>query len=43
MIPSNETPQHGNGQTPRVPGALAGKIWVSPDFDEPLAEFEDDR
>ncbi len=25
---------------PRKLGALAGKIWISPDFDEPDPEFE---
>jgi len=25
---------------PRNPGALAGQIWIGPDFDDPLPEFE---
>ena len=25
---------------PRKPGALKGKIWISPDFDEPDPELE---
>ena len=26
-------------KTPRKPGALKGKIWVSPDFDEEIPEL----
>jgi len=26
---------------PRTPGAWKGKVWISPDFDDPLPEFED--
>ena len=26
---------------PPMFGALKGKIWISPDFDEPLEEFKD--
>ena len=25
----------------RVPGTAKGQIWMSPDFDEPLEDFED--
>ncbi len=25
----------------RVPGSAKGKIWMAPDFDEPLEEFKD--
>jgi prevent-host-death family protein len=25
----------------RVPGLSKGKIWISPDFEEPLKDFED--
>lgn len=25
----------------RVPGMLKGKMWMSPDFDEPLEDFKD--
>lgn len=25
---------------PRVPGAWAGRVWIAPDFDDPLPEFE---
>jgi prevent-host-death family protein len=25
----------------RTPGAWKGKVWISPDFDDPLPEFED--
>lgn len=28
-------------KTPRVPGALMGKIWVSDDFDEPMIDLWD--
>ncbi len=28
---------------PSMIGALKGKIWISPDFDEPLEEFKDYR
>jgi prevent-host-death family protein len=30
LVPFQETPK------PRVPGALKGRIWISPDFDDPL-------
>jgi prevent-host-death family protein len=26
---------------PRRPGLLKGKIWLAPDFDDPLPEFEE--
>lgn len=29
------------GSTPSLFGILKGKIWMSPDFDEPLEEFKD--
>ena len=25
----------------REPGSMKGKIWISPDFDEPMEEFKD--
>ena len=25
----------------RQPGALKGQIWMAPDFDDPLPEFDD--
>jgi Protein of unknown function (DUF2281) len=28
-------------QPKRTPGALAGKIWMSDDFDAPLEDFQD--
>ena len=35
---------HGERRTPREPGALAGEIWTSDDFDDPdeelIADFE---
>lgn len=27
---------------PRRPGTAQGEVWLAPDFDEPLDEFEDD-
>lgn len=30
-----------DAQTRRAPGALKGKIWISPDFDEPVPGFEE--
>jgi len=27
----------------RVPGSAKGKIWIGPDFDEPLEDFRDYR
>lgn len=29
------------GSRRRIPGALKGKIWISPDFDEPVPGFEE--
>jgi prevent-host-death family protein len=26
----------------RKPGGWEGKVWISPDFDDPLPEFEDE-
>jgi prevent-host-death family protein len=28
-------------RTPRRPGGWEGQVWISPDFDDPLSEFED--
>lgn len=28
---------------PRKPGSAKGKIWIAPDFDGPLEDFEDYR
>lgn len=28
---------------PRKPGSAKGKIWIAPDFDEPLEDFKDYR
>ena len=37
---------YGKPRQPRVPGRLAGKIWIAPDFDETpeniIAAFEGD-
>lgn len=30
-----------DAQTGRTPGALKGKIWISPDFDAPVPGFEE--
>ncbi len=35
LVPYQEPPP-----PKRVPGSLKGKIWISPDFDEPDKEFE---
>ena len=35
LVPLQRTPVH------RVPGAWKGKVWMSPDFDEPDPELED--
>jgi prevent-host-death family protein len=28
-------------KTQRVPGSAKGKVWIAPDFDEPLDDFKD--
>ena len=33
----------GAGGRPRTPGSARGQVWMAPDFDEPLTDFEDDR
>jgi hypothetical protein len=34
--------QEGNDEKPqRIPGALKGKMWMSPDFDETPEDFKD--
>ena len=40
---SNYVPETDDEQEPkkRIPGNGRGKIWMSPDFDEPLEEFRD--
>jgi prevent-host-death family protein len=35
LVPLQRTPVH------RLPGAWKGKVWMSPDFDEPDPELED--
>jgi prevent-host-death family protein len=35
LVPLQRTPVH------RVPGGWKGKVWMSPDFDEPDPELED--
>lgn len=35
LVPLQRTPVH------REPGAWKGKVWMSPDFDEPDPELED--
>jgi len=35
LVPLPQTPVH------RVPGGWKGKVWMSPDFDEPDPELED--
>ena len=38
LVPSPE--RQGERKTrPRVPGAWKGKVWMAPDFDEPLFEI----
>jgi antitoxin (DNA-binding transcriptional repressor) of toxin-antitoxin stability system len=32
---------HRENMEPRKPGSLKGKIWVAPDFDETLPEFDE--
>ena len=38
LVPSPEY-QEKRKTRPRVPGAWKGKVWMAPDFDEPLFEI----
>ncbi len=35
------SPYSGKASKPRRPGNDEGKVFIAPDFDEPLLEFED--
>ncbi|MCY4652250.1 MAG: DUF2281 domain-containing protein [Dehalococcoidia bacterium] len=42
LVPCPEY-QEKRKKKPRVPGAWKGKVWMAPDFDEPLFEIRERR
>ena len=38
---SKDKPEQSPKRKDRKPGSLKGKIWISPDFDDPCPEIEE--